>query len=135
MRLGHDAPCLSERLFARSEEKIVAAISRRMSKAEAARAFGAGVSSVKRCVKMVGESRSLAPKKAPGKRKKLDERGMRFLEEDLRSRPTAKLKERVEFLFGVLGVRVSEATICRVLRSLGHSEATPSERHELGRTK
>jgi transposase len=91
-------------------KKIDEAVKRGVAKAEAARTFGVGISSVKRYVKMAEESRSLAPKKAPGKSRKLDERGMRLLEEDLESRPAAKLKERGEFLFWVLGVRVSEAT-------------------------
>jgi transposase len=101
--------------------KIVEAVKCGVPKAEAARTFGVGISSVKRYVKMAEESLSLAPKKAPGKRKKLDERGMRLLEEDLESRPAAKLKERVEFLFWVLAVRVSEATVCRMIRCLGYT--------------
>jgi len=49
--------------------KIVEAVKRGVPKAEAARTFGVGISSVKRYVKMAEESLSLAPKKAPGKRK------------------------------------------------------------------
>lgn len=101
--------------------KIVEAVKRGVPKAEAARTFGVGISTVKRYVKMAEESLSLAPKKAPGKRKKLDERAMRLLEDDLESRPAAKLKERVEFLFWVLAVRVSEATVCRMIRCLGYT--------------
>ena len=101
--------------------KIVEAVKRGAPKAEAARTFGVGISSVKRYVKMAEESLSLASKKAPGKRKKLDERAMRLLEEDLESRPAAKLKERVEFLFWVLAERVSEATVCRMIRCLGYT--------------
>jgi transposase len=102
-------------------KKIIEAVKRGVPKAEAARTFGVGISSVKRYVKMAEESLSLSPKKAPGKRKKLDERAMRLLEEDLESRPAAKLKERVEFLFWVLAVRVSEATVCRMIRCLGYT--------------
>jgi len=54
-------------------KKIVEAIGRRMTKAEAARAFGVGLSSVKRYVSMVWEGRPLAPKRRPGSRPKLDE--------------------------------------------------------------
>lgn len=102
-------------------KKIVETVKRGVPKAEAARTFGVGISSVKRYVKMAEESRSLAPKTAPGKRKKLDARGVRLLAEDLEFRPAAKLKERVEFLFWVLGVRVSEATVCRMIRCLGYT--------------
>ena len=101
--------------------KIVEAVKRGAPKAEAARTFGVGISSVKRYVKMAEESLSLASKKAPGKRKKLNERAMRLLEEDLDSRPAAKLKERVEFLFWVLAERVSKATVCRMIRCLGYT--------------
>ena len=45
---------------------------RRMTKSEAARAFGVSLSSVKRYVKAVREGRSLSPGKAPGKRPSLD---------------------------------------------------------------
>jgi transposase len=50
-------------------KKIVEAVQQqRMSKSEAARAFGVSRSSVKRYVKAVCEGRSLRPGKAPGKK-------------------------------------------------------------------
>ena len=52
-------------------EKIVAAAGRGMSKAEAARTFGVGATSVKRYVKMAEKGESLAPGKAPGRERKL----------------------------------------------------------------
>ncbi len=60
--------------------KIVEAVWRGMSKAEAARTFGVGISSVKRYVNIAREGESLAPKKAPGKERKLDRRATRLLE-------------------------------------------------------
>jgi transposase len=68
-------------------EKIVAAVRRGMSKAQAARAFRVGATSVKRYVKLAEEGKPLTPGKAPGKQSKLGEGGMRLLEEDLRARP------------------------------------------------
>jgi transposase len=57
-------------------EKIVDAVLQHgMSKEEAARIFGVGVSSVKRYVNKAEKGESLSPKKAPGRKRKLDERG------------------------------------------------------------
>ncbi len=51
-------------------EKIVAAVGRGMSKAQAARTFGVGATSVKRYVKLQEEGKPLTPGKAPGKKGK-----------------------------------------------------------------
>ena len=100
--------------------KIVEAVTqRRMSKSEAARAFGVSLSSVKRYVKAVREGRSLSPGKAPGKRPSLDEKARRLLEADVQERPFAKLADRREYLEKVAGLSVSESTISRVLRQMG----------------
>jgi transposase len=53
------------------------------------------LSSVKRYAnKMADEGRSLAPKKRPGSRPKLDESARRLLEADLKERPAATLPQR-----------------------------------------
>ena len=101
--------------------KIVEAVWRGMSKAEAARAFGVGISSVKRYVNMAREGESLAPKKAPGKERKLDQGATRLLEEDLHRRPEATYRQRARLLFELLGLRVSEATLCRTVKRLGYT--------------
>jgi transposase len=101
--------------------KIVEAIWRGMSKAEAARAFGVGISSVKRYVNMAREGESLAPKKAPGKERKLHQGATRLLEEDLHRRPEATYGQRAKLLFELLGVQVSEATLCRAVKRLGYT--------------
>ncbi len=102
-------------------EKIVAAVRRGMSKAQAARTFGVGATSVKRYVKLAEEGKPLIPGKAPGKKGKLDENGMKLLEEDLRSRPAVTYEKRADLLCELLGVRVSKATICRTVRRLGYT--------------
>ncbi len=82
-------------------EKIVdAVIQRGMSKEEAARTFGVGVSSVKRYVKKVEKGESLSPKKAPGKERKLNQSGMKLLEEDLHARPAVAYKRGLSFSSG-----------------------------------
>jgi transposase len=101
-------------------QKIVEAVQqRRMSKSEAARAFGVSRSSVKRYVKAVCEGRSLRPGKAPGKKPKLDEKARRLLQADIEERPFAKLTNRRDYLQKVAGVTVSESTLSRALRQMG----------------
>jgi transposase len=102
-------------------EKIVAAVARGMSKAQAARTFGVGATSVKRYVKLAEEGKSLRPGKAPGKKSKLDGSGIDLLEEDLRARPAVTYEKRADLLYELLGVRVSKATICRRIKRLGYT--------------
>ena len=66
--------------------KIVQALRRGMGKSQAARTFSVSLSSVKRYAKLAEEGRSLAPKKRPGSKPKLDERSRRLLEEDIKER-------------------------------------------------
>jgi transposase len=80
-------------------QKIVQALTeRRMTKSEAARAFGVSLSSLKRYAKAVSEGRSLSARKAPGKRALLDEKARRLLEADVQQRPFARLSDRREYL-------------------------------------
>jgi transposase len=101
--------------------KIVGAIRRGRSKTEVARIFGVGISSVKRYMKMTEEKGSVDPKKAPGKKRKLDEGAMKLLQEDLRARPTATYEQRATFLDALLSVRVSKSTICQAIKRLGYT--------------
>ncbi|HZY56719.1 MAG TPA: helix-turn-helix domain-containing protein [Rubrobacteraceae bacterium] len=99
--------------------KIVEAVERGMPKIEAARAFGVGISSVKRYVATYRERRSLAPKKRPGFKPKLDEGARKLLEANLEKHPEATLPQRREFLQRVCGVSVSDSTVSRMLRRMG----------------
>jgi transposase len=112
------------RMNAYSEDlpkKIVQALGRGTTKSEVARAFGVSRSSVKRYAKLAQEGLSLAPKKRPGSKPKIDESATKLLEADLERRPPATLSERREFLEKAVGVRVSESTVSRMLRRLGWS--------------
>jgi transposase len=103
-------------------KKIVEAVEeRRIPKSEAARTFGVGISSVKRYVATAGVGKSLAPKKRPGSKPKLQQGARRLLEADLEERPAATLPQRREFLGRVAGVEVSESTVSRMLKRLGWS--------------
>lgn len=102
-------------------KKIVEAAQRGTPKTEVARTFGVGVSSVKRYVAAVREGRSLAPKRSPGSKPKMNEAAKMLLESDLEERPAATLLQRCEFLERTAGVRVSDSTISRMLKRLGFS--------------
>ena len=91
------------------------------SKAQAARTFGVGATSVKRYVKLQEEGKPLTPGKAPGKKGKLDENAKKLLEEDLYTRPTVTYERRAALLRELPGVRVSKATICRMVKRLGYT--------------
>lgn len=113
------------RMDAYSEDlrrKIVEAVERGMPKAEAASLFGVGISSLKRYVATAKAGRSLAPKKRPGSKPKMDETATRrLLETDLEERPAATLSQRREFLRRVVRVKVSNSTISRMLKRMGFS--------------
>lgn len=101
--------------------KIVEARERGVPTVEVARTFGVGISSVKRYVAAAREGHSLAPKRRPGSKSKMDESARRLLQADLEERPTATLRGRRVFLERAAGVSVSESTISRMLKRLGWS--------------
>ena len=102
-------------------KKIVEAKERSIPTSEVAKTFGVGVSSVKRYAAVAREGRSLAPKKHPGSKPKLDEAARKLLEADLRERPAATLPQRREFLRRAVGVEVSDSTVSRMLKRMGWS--------------
>jgi transposase len=99
-------------------EKIIEALRRGMGKSEAARTFCVSLSSVKRYAKLAEEGRSLAPKKRPGSKPKLDERSSKLLEEDLRERPFITLQQRCEYLRTIASLEVSRSTVCRAIKRM-----------------
>jgi transposase len=110
-------------------EKIVdAVLGRGMSKEEAARTFGVGISSVKRYATKAQRGEPLEPGKAPGKRPKMDERLRKLLEEDLKERPLVTLRERCEYVEAISGVSVSRSTMCRAIARIGSTRKKGDER-------
>ena len=99
--------------------KIVNALGRGMSKAEAARIFGVGISTVKRYAAKAQRGEPLQPGKAPGRRPKMDERVRKLLEEDLKERPFVTLRERCDYVEAIGGVSVSRSTMCRAIARIG----------------
>jgi transposase len=102
-------------------KKIVESVKKGVPKAETARRFGVDRATVKRYCKQLDERGTLEPRKAPGKRPKLDAKAKKLLTKDLQERPWATHSQRAEFLFAVSGVRPSEATVCRAVRRLRSS--------------
>jgi transposase len=108
--------------------KIVEFIERGMPKAQAARTFGVGISTVKRYVSKAQRGKSLEPGKAPGKRPKIDERINKLLVEDLEERPFVTLRERCEYVeAAVSGVSVSRSTMCRAIARIGSTRKKGGE--------
>jgi len=109
--------------------KIVESVKKGVPKAQTARRFGVDRATVKRYCKQLDERGTLEPRKAPGKKPKLDEKARKLLLEDLRERPYATHSQRAEFLLAACGVSVSQATVCRTLRRLSHSRKKDPKGH------
>ena len=107
--------------------KIMDAIERGMSKVQAARTFGVGISTVKRYATKAQKGEPLEPGKAPGKRPKMDERVSKLLEEDPKEHPFATLRERCEYVEAISGVSVSRSTMCRAIARIGSTRKKGSE--------
>ena len=108
-------------------QRIVRAVEDGMSKAQAARIFSVSLSSVKRYAKKASQGESLAPKKRPGSAPKLDQTATKLLEEDLRERPFASLRDRCIYIETVTGLSVSRSTMCRSIARLGQSRKKGGE--------
>ena len=91
-----------------------------MSKAQAARTFYVSISSVKRYADKASRGEALAPKKSPGSAPKLDDdRAIKLLEEDLKERPFATLRDRCDYMEVLTGLYVSPSTMCRAIARIG----------------
>jgi transposase len=109
-------------------KKIVEALERGMGKSQVARTFSVSLSSVKRFAKLAEEGRSLAPKKRPGSKPKLDERARRLLAADLEERPFLTLRQRCEYLRTVASVEVSRSTVCRAIKRMNSTRKKGGDR-------
>jgi transposase len=107
--------------------KIVDAIERGMLKAQAARTFRVGISTVKRYATKALRGESLEPAKAPGKPPKMDEQVRKLLEEDLKERPFVTLRERCDYVEAISGVSVSRSTMCRAIARIGSTRKKGDE--------
>ncbi len=103
--------------------KVVEAVSTGTPKAQVARTFGVGLSTVKRYAGRAERGEGLTPRRPPGKRRKVDGIAQGLLERDLEGRPTAPLPERGQLLARVAGVEVSDSIVSRTLRRTGSRRA------------
>jgi len=103
-------------------KKIVAAIERGMSKAQAARVFDVSLSSVKRYSRIASRGGTLEPGKSPGRPHKVGEEAKVLLEKDLKERPTATISQRRLFLEYLTGTTLSDSTVRRLMKRLGFSQ-------------
>jgi|SRR5215216_2593858 len=127
--MTYQASWRHERILRRPErEKIVEALGRGMGKSEAARTFSVSLSSVKRYARMAEEGRSLAPKKRPGSKPRLDERSSKLLEADLKEHPFLTLPKRCEYLQAVASVEVSRSTLCRAIKRMNSTRKKGGDR-------
>lgn len=101
--------------------KIVDALKRGTPKSEAASLFGVSLSSVKRFARMDRDGVPLAPRKPPGRPPKGNDATRRLLEADLADRPAATAAERRRYLEHMAGEPMSDSTVRRLVRRLGHS--------------
>ena len=101
--------------------KIVDVLKRGTPKSETARLFGVSLSSVKRFAKMEQDGGSLAPKKSPGRPRKVGQREEKLLAADLADRPAATAAQRRSYLEHLTGASMSDSTVRRLVRRLGHS--------------
>jgi transposase len=85
-------------------QRIVSSVDIGISKAQAARTFSVSLTSVKRYADKASRGESLAPKKTPGSAPKLDDKAMKLLEEDLKERPFATLRERCDYIEVMTGL-------------------------------
>jgi transposase len=108
-------------------QKIVDAIERGMPKAQAARTFGVGISTLKRYASKAQRGESLEPGTAAGKPPKIDERVGKLLEADVQERPFATLRERCEYVEALSGVSVSRSTMCRTIARIGSTRKKGGE--------
>jgi len=103
-------------------KKVVEAVERRgTSKSEAARLFGISLSSVKRYTKLADRGESLTPRKGGGRPPIADDATRKILEQDIRTRPSATIKERRRFLKSFAGKSLSEPTLRRLMKRMGFS--------------
>jgi transposase len=103
-------------------KKIVAAIERGMSKAQAARLFDVSLSSVKRYSRTASQGGSLKPRRSPGRPRKADEKAQLLLEKDVEERPSATISQRRRFLEHITGTTLSDATGRHCMKRLGFSQ-------------
>ena len=102
--------------------RIVKAVEDGMSKSGTARLFGVSLSSVKRYARIAERGEPLRPRKGGGRPPKAGRSTRKLLEEDVKERPAATVKERRHFLEHATGKALSDSTVGRLLKRMGFSQ-------------
>ena len=102
--------------------RIVKAVEDGMSKSGTARLFGVSLSSVKRYARIAERGEPLRPRKGGGRPPKAGRSTRKLLEEDVKERPAATVKERRHFLEHATGEALSDSTVGRLLKRMGFSQ-------------
>ena len=100
-------------------ERIVAAVEQGLNQSEAARRFSVSSSTVSRYLAHQQERKTLAPRVAPGAKRKIPEAVLRLLEERIATKPDTTIAEHQTWLRESHQIMVSFATVHRVLGELG----------------
>ncbi len=101
--------------------KIVTAVEAGRSKAEVARVFAIGLSTVKRYLKQHQETGSLAPKRHPGRAPTIRPDQRELLRAQLDAHPAAFLDEHGRLWEQQTGNRLSISTMSREIRRLEYT--------------
>jgi len=99
-------------------ERVARAVANGMSKAEAARRYELGLSTVKRYVRL-GAGGSLRPRISPGRPRALDAAGVVALRAQVAAYPDATIAEHQRLWQAAQGTAPSRATLGRALRRVG----------------
>lgn len=99
--------------------KIVSAVEGGRAKAEVARSFGVGLSTVKRYLRQQQETGSLLPKRHPGRAPTIRPDQRALLWAQLEAHPAAFLDEHCRFWAERTGVQLSTSTLSREIKRLG----------------
>ena len=99
--------------------KIVAAVEAGRPKAEVARVFSVGLSTVKRYLKQQRETGSLAPRRHPGRAPTIRPDQRDLLRAQLDAHPAGFLGEHCGWWEERTGTRASPSTMSREIRRLG----------------
>jgi transposase len=100
-------------------ERLLGALDAGLSQAEAARLFGVGTATIARWRRRQRERGTLAPRPRPGRLRRIGPRHRAALTAQVQGHPEATLAEHGARWEAARGVRLSEATMSRVLARLG----------------
>jgi transposase len=99
--------------------KIMAAVDAGMSKSQAARTFGVGLTTIKRYAALQREQGSLVPRSPTGRPPAIRPEQLEVLRAQLTAHPAAYLDEHCALFAAQTQVRVSISTMSRTIRRLG----------------